>query len=163
MRTGKKHEPVTVQAKGEYKTSNVVSIFKAVASKKRGTSPPPIQCKAVLKGRGFKPKFLMRLISRKNLESAIESYPDDAKAAIALWRKAIKDDWESLEEIRQGYSQSVDQVCGYTIFNIKGNQYRLIVKINYKARIIYFKKFLTHTEYDKIKWNDKDEVKQKIG
>src|SRR4028118_154556 len=61
MRTGKKHEPVTVQAKGEYKTSNVVSIFKAVASKKRGTNPPPIQCKAVLKGRGFKPKFLMSI------------------------------------------------------------------------------------------------------
>jgi len=51
----------------------------------------------------------------------------------------------------------------YTIFNIKGNQYRLIVKINYKARILYFKKFLTHTEYDKIKWDNEDEVKQKIG
>ena len=93
----------------------------------------------------------MRLISKKNLESAIEPYPDDAKAAIAVWRKAIKDNWESLEEIRQGYSKSVDQVCGYTIFNIKGNQYRLIVKINYTTQIIYFKKFLTHAEYDKIK------------
>ncbi|MEG4317517.1 MULTISPECIES: type II toxin-antitoxin system HigB family toxin [unclassified Microcoleus] len=105
----------------------------------------------------------MRLISKKNLESAIESYPDEAKAAIAVWRKAIKDNWESLEDIRQGYSQSVDQVCGYTIFNIKGNQYRLIVKINYTTKIIYFKKFITHAEYDKIKWNDEDEVKQKIG
>ena len=105
----------------------------------------------------------MRLISKKNLESAIESYSDDAKAAIAVWRKAIKDnDWESLEEIRQGYSTSVDQVCGYTIFNIKGNQYRLIVKINYTAKIIYFKNFLTHAEYDKIKWNDRDKVKGKI-
>lgn len=84
----------------------------------------------------------MRLISKKNLESAIESYSDDAKAAIAVWRKAIKDNWESLEEIRQGYSKSVDLVCGYTIFNIKGNQYRLIVKINYTTKLIYFKKFL---------------------
>jgi mRNA interferase HigB len=84
----------------------------------------------------------MRLISKKNLESAIEPYPDDAKAAIAVWRKAIKDNWESLEEIRQGYSKSVDLVCGYTIFNIKGNQYRLIVKINYTTKLIYFKKFL---------------------
>ena len=55
----------------------------------------------------------MRLISKKNLESVIESYPDDAKAAIAVWRKAIKDhDWESLEEMRQGYSKSIDVVCG---------------------------------------------------
>jgi len=106
----------------------------------------------------------MRLISKKNLESAIESYSDDAKAAIALWRKVIKDnDWESLEEIRQGYAKSVDQVCGYTIFNIKSNQYRLTVKINYTAKIIYFKNFLTHAEYEKIKWNDEDEVKPKIG
>lgn len=106
----------------------------------------------------------MRLISQKNLESAIESYSDDAKAAIAVWRKAIKDnDWESLEEIRQGYSKSVALVCGYTIFNIKGNQYRLIVKINYTAKIIYFNFFLTQTEYDKIKCNDEDEVKPKIG
>jgi mRNA interferase HigB len=102
----------------------------------------------------------MRLISKKNLESALESYSDDAKAAIAVWRKAIKDnDWESLEEIRHGYSKSVDQVCGYTIFNIKSNQYRLIVKINYTAKIIYVKNFLTHAEYDKIKWNDEDELK----
>ena len=106
----------------------------------------------------------MRLISKKNLESAIESYSDDAKAAIAVWRKAIKEnDWESLEEIRQGYSTSVDQVCGYTIFNIKGNQYRLIVQINYKTRTIFFKKFLTHAEYSKINWNDRDEVKQQLG
>lgn len=106
----------------------------------------------------------MRLISKKNLESAIESYSDDAKAAIAVWRKAIKDnDWESLEEIRQGYSTSVDRVCGYTILNIKGNQYRLIVKINYAAKIIYFKKFLTDAEYDKIQCNDEDEIKPKIG
>jgi hypothetical protein len=76
MRTGKKHEPVTVQAKGEYKTSNVVSIFKAVASKKRGTSPPPIQCKAVLKGRGFKPKFLM---NKKERQERLESVKEELR------------------------------------------------------------------------------------
>ena len=93
----------------------------------------------------------MRLISKKNLESAIESYSDDAKAAIAVWRKAIKDnDWESREEIREGYSKSVDQVCGYTIFNIKGNQYRLIVKINYDYQIIWIRFVGTHAAYDKI-------------
>jgi mRNA interferase HigB len=105
----------------------------------------------------------MRLISKKNLQSAIEPYPD-AQSAIESWYQLIKDnDWQSLEEARNGYSRSVDQVYGYTIFNIKGNQYRLIVKINYTAKIIYFKKFLTHAEYDKIKWNDEDEVKRKIG
>jgi mRNA interferase HigB len=105
----------------------------------------------------------MRLISKKNLQSAIEPYPD-AQSAIESWYQLIKDnDWQSLEEVRNGYSRSVDQVYGYTIFNIKGNQYRLIVQINYKTRIIFFNKFLTHAEYSKIKWNDRDEVKQQLG
>jgi mRNA interferase HigB len=105
----------------------------------------------------------MRLISKKNLLSAVEPYPD-AQSAIKSWYELIKDnDWQSLEEVRNGYSRSVDQVYGYTIFNIKGNQYRLIVQINYKTRIIFYKKFLTHAEYSKIKWNDRDEVKQQLG
>ena len=105
----------------------------------------------------------MRLISKKNLLSAIEPYPD-AQSAIESWYQLIKDnDWQSLEEVRNGYSRSVDQVYGYTIFNIKGNLYRLIVQINYKTRTIFFKKFLTHAEYSKIKWNDRDEVKQQLG
>ncbi|MEG4090495.1 type II toxin-antitoxin system HigB family toxin [Microcoleus sp. Pol12B4] len=105
----------------------------------------------------------MRLISKKNQQSAIEPYPD-AQSAIESWYQLIKDnDWQSLEEVRNGYSRSVDQVYGYTIFNIKGNQYRLIVQINYKTRIIFFKKILTHAEYSKINWNDRDEVQEQLG
>jgi mRNA interferase HigB len=105
----------------------------------------------------------MRLISKKNLLSAIEPYPD-AQSAIESWYQLIKDnDCQWLEFVRNGSSQSVEQVYGYTIFNIKGNQYRLIVQINYKTRIIFFKNFLTHAEYSKIKWNDQDEVKQQLG
>ncbi len=105
----------------------------------------------------------MRLISQKNLLIAIEPY-SDAQTAIASWYQLIKDnDWSSPEELRNGYSRSVDEVYGYTIFNIKGNGYRLIVQINYRTKIIFFKKFLTHAQYSKINWNDRDEVQQKIG
>ncbi|WP_293336104.1 type II toxin-antitoxin system HigB family toxin [Microcoleus sp. CAWBG58] len=106
----------------------------------------------------------MRLISRKNLLSAIEPYAD-AQSAIAAWCKLMEDnDWKSLEEVRNGYSKSVNQVCGYTIFNIKHNDYRLIVQINYSTGYVTFKKFLTHAEYSKINWNEKpNKVKQKIG
>ena len=105
----------------------------------------------------------MRLISKKNFLSAIEPYPD-AQSAIESWYQLIKDnDWQSLEEVRNRYSRSVDQVYGYTIFNIKGNQYQLIVQINSRTRIIFFKKFLTDAEYSKINWNDRDEVKEKLG
>ncbi|MEG4628497.1 type II toxin-antitoxin system HigB family toxin [Microcoleus sp. AR_TQ3_B6] len=105
----------------------------------------------------------MRLISKKNLLSAIESYPD-AQSAIESWYQLIKDnDCQGLEFVRNGYSRSVEQVYGYTIFNIKGNQYRLIVQINSRTKIIFFKKFFTEAEFSKINWNDRDEVKQKLG
>jgi mRNA interferase HigB len=105
----------------------------------------------------------MRLISKKNLLRAIEPYPD-AQSAIESWYQLIKDnDCQWLEFLRNGYSRSVVQVYGYTIFNIKGNQYRLIVQINSRTRIIVFKKFLNETESSKINWNDRDEVKQKLG
>ena len=105
----------------------------------------------------------MRRISKKNLQSAIEPYPD-AQSAIESWYQLIKDnDCQWLEAARNGYSRSVEQVYGYTIFNIKGNQYRLIVQINYRTRVIFFNKFLTDAEYSKINWNARDEVKQKLG
>ncbi|WP_366930910.1 type II toxin-antitoxin system HigB family toxin [Microcoleus sp. bin38.metabat.b11b12b14.051] len=105
----------------------------------------------------------MRLISKKNLESAIKPYAD-AQSTIAAWCKVMEDnDWKSLQEIRQGYFKSVDQVYGYTIFDMKHNRYRLIVQINYSTGYVLFKKFLTHAEYSKINWNNKHEVKEKIG
>ncbi|MGL5064178.1 MAG: type II toxin-antitoxin system HigB family toxin [Microcoleus sp.] len=105
----------------------------------------------------------MRLISRKNLLLAIAPY-SDAQNPIESWYKLFQEnDWGSLEEVRKEYSKSVDEVYGYTIFNIKGIRYRLIVRIKYRAKIIYFKKFLTHSEYNEINWNDESEVRQKIG
>lgn len=46
----------------------------------------------------------------------------------------------------------VEVVGNFTVFNIKGNNYRLIVNINYIKQIIYIKYVLTHTEYDKNYW-----------
>ena len=45
-----------------------------------------------------------------------------------------------------------DFVDPFTVFNIKGNTYRLIVKIEYRFARIYIKYFLTHAEYDKGEW-----------
>jgi len=39
-----------------------------------------------------------------------------------------------------------------TVFKIKGNQYRLIVKINYRSQTIFIKDVLTHADYDKEEW-----------
>jgi mRNA interferase HigB len=62
----------------------------------------------------------MRLISKKNLLSAIEPYPD-AQSAIESWYQLIKNnDWQSKEEVRNGYSRSVDEVgsLGFWVENV---------------------------------------------
>ena len=100
----------------------------------------------------------MKIVFTKKVLSAIERYAD-AKTPIAVLFQMLKDnDYASLEELRKGYSRHVNEVYGYTIFNIKGNQYRLIVIINYKKAIINIKKFLTHAKYDKLNWNNQKEV-----
>ena len=51
-------------------------------------------------------------------------------------------------EVQQTYA-SAEAVGNFTVFNIKGNHYRLIVSINYSRQLVYFKYFLTHADYDK--------------
>ncbi|MBW4622152.1 MAG: type II toxin-antitoxin system HigB family toxin [Cyanosarcina radialis HA8281-LM2] len=50
--------------------------------------------------------------------------------------------WQNLEEVKQSFS-SAEAVGNFTVFNIKGNRYRLILFINYQKQIAFFKNFLT--------------------
>jgi mRNA interferase HigB len=67
------------------------------------------------------------------------------------FRIAKKAQWNSLAEIRQTFP-SADAVEGYTVFNIKGNEYRLITRINYRTGRIFIRRVLTHAEYDRGSW-----------
>jgi mRNA interferase HigB len=72
----------------------------------------------------------MRLIAIKNLRNEAYRYPD-AKKAVETWYLVVKNAaWSNLEDIRQVY-RDAEAVGNFTIFNIKGNNYRLIVGINY--------------------------------
>jgi mRNA interferase HigB len=95
----------------------------------------------------------MHLISIRNLRADAAEYPDVSKQ-IEEWYMAIKQaEWHSLEDVRQIY-RSADAVGNFTVFNIKGNNYRLIVGIDYEDMTIYYKYLLTHAEYDKEKWKN---------
>ena len=54
-------------------------------------------------------------------------------------------------EVRLTFS-TADAVGRFTIFNIKGNAYRLITEINYRTERIFLRHVLTHAEYDKGAW-----------
>ena len=95
----------------------------------------------------------MRLIAIKNLRANACRYPD-AKKAVKTWYLVVKNAaWSSLEDVREVY-RDAESVGNFTIFNIKGNNYRLIVGINYVKQRAYFKFFLTHAEYDKDYWKN---------
>ena len=95
----------------------------------------------------------MRLIAVKILRNEACRYPD-AKKAVETWYLIVKNaSWSSLEDVREVY-RDAEAVGNFTVFNIKGNNYRLIVGINYVKQRVYFKYFLTHAEYDKDVWKN---------
>jgi mRNA interferase HigB len=71
---------------------------------------------------------------------------------IGDWHKIAKNaEWQSLVDVRKVYPHA-DYVHPFTVFNIKGNAYRLIVKIEYRWQMIFVKHLLTHEEYDEGRW-----------
>ncbi len=95
----------------------------------------------------------MRLISFGKLKAEASKFPDVSRQ-VQDWRNSVKNaDWKNLEDVRQAHG-SAEAVGNFTVFNIKGNAYRLIVGIDYEIGTIYFKYFLTHAEYDKEKWKN---------
>lgn len=93
----------------------------------------------------------MHVISRKKLKEAAAQHAELEGPLDAWFRIAKKANWQSLADVRKTLS-SADVVGRWTVFNIKGNQYRLITEINYRSSRIYIRHVLTHSEYDRGGW-----------
>lgn len=93
----------------------------------------------------------MHVISRKRLREAADRYPELESPLDVWYRIAKRADWASLTDVRKTFA-SADAVERWTIFNIKGNDFRLITEINYRGQRIYVRHVLTHAEYDREKW-----------
>jgi mRNA interferase HigB len=92
----------------------------------------------------------VNVISKRNLFARTAKHPD-ATVAIQDWFDAASAaEWRNLEDVRQTYP-ATDMVGMLAIFNIKGNRYRLIVRMAFHQRV-YIKEFLTHAEYTKGAW-----------
>ncbi len=95
----------------------------------------------------------MHIISRKRLLEFCRQHADAFTPIDDWFRTAKAANWKNINDVRQIYP-SADAVGNFTVFNIKGNDYRLIVSINYEIQIVYIKYVLTHSEYDKEKWKN---------
>lgn len=93
----------------------------------------------------------MHVISRKKLREASFRHRDLA-AALEVWFRIAKHaSWRNLADVRETW-RSADVVGKWTVFNLKGNRYRLITEINYTYKRVYIRHVLTHAEYDREGW-----------
>jgi mRNA interferase HigB len=92
----------------------------------------------------------MRIIAVKTLREFWESHADAEQPLKSWYKEATDTRWNEPNDIKQRYP-SADILPGNRIvFNIKGNAYRLIVKIHYNTGIVFIRFVGTHAEYDKI-------------
>ena len=95
----------------------------------------------------------MRVISIKILREFWEKHSDCEQQLKAWYKEANKAEWKNPNEIKLEYpSASIlndNRIC----FNIKGNNYRLIVRINYDYQMVWIRFIGTHSDYDKIDAN----------
>lgn len=96
----------------------------------------------------------MNVISKRTLVLFYEQYPE-ARAALEVWyadaRKAI---WSTPDDIKKLYASASFLKDNRVVFNIKGNDFRLIVHIDYPRKIVRVKFVGTHSQYDKINAED---------
>jgi mRNA interferase HigB len=92
----------------------------------------------------------MRIIAVKTLKLFWQKH-NDAEQPLKAWYAEVKTaNWKSPADIRRKYRTASILGRNRVVFNIKGNNYRLVALINYGFKIVYIRFVGTHKEYDAI-------------
>ena len=92
----------------------------------------------------------MRTISRKKLNPFWKEHRAVEKALRAWFHEAKVARWKNFNEIKKQYPSADVLPNNRVIFDIKGNHYRLVVKIHYNTGVVFIRFVGTHKEYDRI-------------
>jgi mRNA interferase HigB len=92
----------------------------------------------------------MRVIAVSALRSFWVKHPDAEQALKAWYQEALNATWTLPADIKASYRNASVLKNRRVVFNIKGNNYRLIVAIAYKLQIVYIKFIGTHQEYVRV-------------
>ena len=93
----------------------------------------------------------MRIVTYKRILEFSKKYADVENALNFWYHTVTVKQWSNLNEIKQTFN-SIDYVGNNRyVFNIKGNDYRLVAIISFNAKKVYIRFIGTHSEYDKIK------------
>lgn len=92
----------------------------------------------------------MRVIAKKTLRDFWGKYPDCEQQLKAWYQEAEDAIWKGPNDIKRDYPSASIIADNRIVFNIKGNHYRLIVKINYSYGMVWIRFIGTHRQYDQI-------------
>ena len=98
----------------------------------------------------------MRIIARRTLREFVDSrvgYRDHAALKVALdaWFAAVRGaSWRNSTGVKRRYATASVVSSERIVFNIKGNDYRLVVSVDFEKGIVWIKWIGTHKEYDRI-------------
>lgn len=98
----------------------------------------------------------MRIISERKLREFWQKVKGEERSrreiAMREWIAVVKKaDWHTFSDIRQTFNHS-DVYKNCTIFDVGGNQYRIIGKVAFRIKVVFIRFVLTHSEYDEDKW-----------
>jgi mRNA interferase HigB len=94
----------------------------------------------------------MQIVALRNFESYCkQTNRGDSEGALKAWFVEAKlARWTTPQDVNNQYANASVIANNRVVFNIKGNDYRLIVAIAYKMQYVYVKFIGTHAEYDKV-------------
>ena len=93
----------------------------------------------------------MRIISKKTLCDFWSAHADSEQQLKSWFQETSNAEWKNPNEVKKEYPSASILNDNRIVFNIKGNSYRLIVRINYNYQMIWIRFIGTHAAYDKIK------------
>lgn len=93
----------------------------------------------------------MRVISKPAILKFSEKHRDALVPLMNWYRITRRANWATLAEVRSDFAHA-DIVGRRTVFNIHGNDFRLIARVNYKTKRVFILRILTHVEYSKGDW-----------
>ncbi|TCD08221.1 type II toxin-antitoxin system HigB family toxin [Pedobacter frigidisoli] len=92
----------------------------------------------------------MRIIAKKILRDFWEKHPNCEEQLKSWFQETSNIEWNKPNDIKSDYPSASILTENRIVFNIKGNNYRLIIKINYEYQMVWIRFIGTHAEYDKI-------------
>lgn len=93
----------------------------------------------------------MKVVGIGRLEDFFRRHAD-AKPQISAWISEVKAaQWQTPHDVKERYPSVSFLADNVVVFNIKGNHYRLVVKISYNVQVVLIQRIGTHSEYSK--WN----------